>query len=133
MVMQYFPITVAITSALPSFIEKRVNPPYDPFSTKNMKKLFLKPRGSIFPSTKNDPFGVHKDEWVTEDGVHTNTVEGTNFMVKKRLVCEGGSLGRIEENRKERLRAVTEKCNGSIRKRKSIPLVRVFSDLNLFC
>ena len=76
---------------------------------------------------------IHRNEWITEEGVHTNTVEGANSMLKKRLVCEGGSLGRSESSRKARLRAITEKCNGSLRVPEQSPLVRVLLDVALFC
>ena len=36
---------------------------------------------------------IHRNEWIIE-GVHTNIVEGANSMLKKRLMCEWGSLGR---------------------------------------
>ena len=75
----------------------------------------------------------HKDEWVTDEGVHTNTVEGANSMLKRRLVSEGGSLGRSDDTREMRLGAIGQKCNGSLRVHEKTPLIQILQDIQVYC
>lgn len=56
----------------------------------------------------------HRREWVTDTGVHTNTVEAANAMIKRSLRCQGGELGRDKDKRQKRLRAHGELCNGAL-------------------
>ena len=54
----------------------------------------------------------HRQQWVTPDGVHTNTVECANSMAKKRLKREGNiwgaSQGKDQTEFKQFLKNVTE-------------------------
>eukprot|EP00760_Papus_ankaliazontas_P024820 PhM_4_TR2430/c6_g2_i5/m.78590 len=50
----------------------------------------------------------HRREWVTPAGVHTNTVEGINSMLKRALKLRGGTLGKGNEIRENRMRYLAE-------------------------
>ena len=76
---------------------------------------------------------IHRNEWISDSGVHTNTVEGANSMLKRTLTRCGGQLGRSNENRHERVRALAEKCNGSLRVNGASVLKRVLEDLRVYC
>ena len=76
---------------------------------------------------------VHRREWVTSGGVHTNTVEGANSLVKKALKREGSVLGRKAEKRCHRVRALAEKCNGKLKVNGNDVLLRMFEDIHDFC
>eukprot|EP00760_Papus_ankaliazontas_P036923 PhM_4_TR8407/c4_g2_i5/m.59072 len=56
----------------------------------------------------------HRREWVTPDGVHTNTVEGINGMLKKALRLRGGSLGKVKATRENRVRYLAEVVNAQL-------------------
>ena len=74
----------------------------------------------------------HRREWVTQEGVHTNTVECANSMAKKRLKPEGSVLGRKSGRRADRVQAIAEKCNGSLRKNGEV-MLRVLQNLQEHC
>ena len=47
---------------------------------------------------------------------HTNTVECANSTAKKRLKREGNILGSNPGKRSDLVRAIDEKCNGSLKR-----------------
>ena len=76
---------------------------------------------------------VHRREWVTQEGVHTNTVESANSLVKKTLKREGGVLGRGDEKRGSRVRALAEKSNVKLKINGNDALLRMLKNLWYFC
>ena len=78
---------------------------------------------------------VHKKEWVSSTGVHTNTVESFNNRMKFLLKKRGNRLGKSEKQRAQRLKFIAEQCNGLIKRGscKECVLRRLFQDIALFC
>ena len=75
----------------------------------------------------------HKGQWVTNEGVHTNTVECANSMVKKRLKRDGNVLGRKLEKRGDRIQAYAEVCTGSLKCNGGDTLLQVLRNLKEHC
>ena len=75
---------------------------------------------------------VHRRGLVTQEGVHTNTVESANSLVKKTLKRERGVLGRVDEKRGSRVRTLAEKRNGKLRKNGTDVLPRMLENLRYF-
>ena len=74
----------------------------------------------------------HRREWITEEGVHTNTVECAN-SVAKRLNREGNVLGRKKDKRADRVQANAEKSNGSLRYNGGDVMLRILQNLQDHC
>ena len=70
----------------------------------------------------------HRRQWVTEGGVHTNTVECANSILKKRSKRDGGVLGRKVARREDRVQAYAEKGSGSLKCNGGDALLRVLEN-----
>ena len=75
----------------------------------------------------------HRQQWVTPDGVHTNTVECASFMAKKRLKREGNILGSKPGKRSDRVQAIAEKWNGSLKRNGGDVMLRILENLQTHC
>ena len=75
----------------------------------------------------------HRRQWVTKEGVHTNTVECANSIVKKRSKREGGVLGRKGARRDDRVQAYAEQGSGSLKCNGGDALLRVLENIKEHC
>ena len=66
-------------------------------------------------SLVNHKFINHRVEWVTSEGVSTNTVESMNNQLKVELKCRANRLGIEDDDREEKRKFLTECVNGKLK------------------
>ena len=81
----------------------------------------------------NYNFVNHRVEWVTSEGVSTNTVESMNNQLKVELKCRANRLGIEDDDREEKMKFLTECVNGKLKVNGGSRFRRILADIRLFC
>ena len=74
---------------------------------------------------------IHQQNFVAEDGTHTNAAESANALVKRELRQRGGQLGQETEARHRRVKALSQVVNGKIGD--SGVFLHILSCIKTFC
>ena len=75
----------------------------------------------------------HKHEWVGPTGVHTQTIESMNNLLKRENRLRGSCWGRDDVCRGQRVMAYAELANSKLAIRNEDPMQRVCQDIRMWC
>ena len=75
----------------------------------------------------------HRFEWVGPTGVHTQTIESMNNLLKRECRLRGSCWGRNDEARANRVMAYAEVANAKLKVLATNPMSRVCQDMAMWC